>query len=459
MINTRSLRFRLAVSYFATVALISALAATGYWFALRTQLDFALDQGLRYRLMGLRHYLDTAPAETPEGIVTRLREASTLGELFQVYDVEGVLIAQSDGLTRHGVTQPPPRDLGGDVRFESGGPPDFRLRLAWQRVSAGGAPLVVGVADPQRKFAGVLGSFTIVLIASMLLVFAAAMLGGVWIGRRALAPVARITDDARAIGERNLSARVAVPESHDELQQLSETLNAMLGRIEESFTRMRQFTADASHELRAPTTLIYTAAQFALRRERSREELLDSLRKILRESERTTALIDDLLELARGDAGKDGPGLTPLDAAPLLRDAAEQARAMGAAKRIAVDLALEQEVLAVRGDEAQLRRLLLILVDNALKYTPADGRVLLEARTTDSAVTIAVADTGTGIEAADLPHVFERFWRADRVRSRDSGGSGLGLAIAKQIAERHGAGIGVQSEAGRGTVFTVHLPR
>jgi heavy metal sensor kinase len=459
VINTRSLRFRLAVSYFASVALISALAATGYWFALRTQLDFALDQGLRYRLMGLRQYLDTAPAETPEGIVARLRDASTLGELFQVYDANGTLIAQSDGLARHGVRQSPPRDLGGDVRFESGGSPDFRLRLAWQRVSAGGAPLVVGVADPQRKFAGVLGSFTAVLVSSMLLVLVAATLGGIWIGRRALAPVSKITDGARAIGEDNLSARVAVPDSRDELQHLSETLNDMLGRIEGSFTRTRQFTADASHELRAPTTLIYTAAQFALRRERSREELLDSLQKILRESERTTALIDDLLQLARGDAGKDGPELMPLDAAPLLRDAAEQARAMGAAKRISVDLALDEEILGVRGDEAQLRRLLLILIDNALKYTPADGRVSLEARTTDSAVTIVVADTGTGIAAGDLPRVFERFWRADRVRSRDTGGSGLGLAIAKQIAERHGARIDVQSEAGRGTVFTVHLPR
>ena len=250
-----------------------------------------------------------------------------------------------------------------------------------------------------------------------------------------------------------------MPDSRDELQHLSETLNDMLGRIEGSFTRTRQFTADASHELRAPTTLIYTAAQFALRREREPEELLDSLQKILRESERTTALIDDLLQLARGDAGKDGPELIPLDAAPLLRDAAEQARAMGAAKQISVDLALDEEALGVRGDEAQLRRLLLILIDNALKYTPADGRVSLEGRTTDSAVTIVVADTGTGIAAGDLPRVFERFWRADRVRSRDAGGSGLGLAIAKQIAERHGARIDVQSEAGRGTVFTVHLPR
>jgi heavy metal sensor kinase len=459
MIAPRSLRVRLAVSYFASVALISALAATGYWFAIRTQLDYALDQGLRYRLIGMRQFLDTAAAGGPEAVAARLREVVALGDLFLVFDARGTLVAQSDGLARHGVRQPPPPGLGHEILFTSGGPADFRVRLAWQRVSAGGVPLVLGVADPQRKFEGVLGSFTVVLLTSMLAILGVATLGGIWLGRRALAPVARITDDARAIGERSLSARLAVPQSGDELQQLSETLNAMLGRIDESFTRTRQFTADASHELRAPMTLISTAAQFALRRERTRDELLDSLRKILRESQHTTALIDDLLQLARGDAGREDAPLTPLDLAPLVREAADQAQAIGAARQIAVDWHLDRDTCPVRGDGMQLRRLLLILVDNALKYTPAGGRVSLHAKTGDSDVSIGVADTGPGIAAADLPHVFERFWRADKVRSRESGGTGLGLAIAKQIADRHRGRIDVQSEVGRGTVFTVHLPR
>ncbi len=153
--------------------------------------------------------------------------------------------------------------------------------------------------------------------------------------------MARITEDARAITESNLSARLAVPDSQDELQQLSETLNDMLERIERSFMRTSQFTADASHELRAPMTLIYTAAQHSLRRERSREELVDSMQKILRESQRTTALIDDLLLLARGDAGKELPVLEAMDAGPLLRDAAGQATAMAAAKDITVSLQLD----------------------------------------------------------------------------------------------------------------------
>jgi signal transduction histidine kinase len=242
------------------------------------------------------------------------------------------------------------------------------------------------------------------------------------------------------------------------LQRLSETLNDMLGRIERSFTRTSQFTADASHELRAPMTLIYTAAQHSLRRERSREELVDSMQKILRESQRTTALIDDLLLLARGDAGKELPVLEAIDAGPLLRDAAGQAAAMAAAKDITVSLQLTAEVLPVSANDAQLRQLLLILIDNALKYTPAGGRVTIQGGLDQADVTISVADTGPGISLEDLPHVFERFWRADKVRSRETGGTGLGLTIAKQIAELHGARLGVQSEVGRGSVFTIRLP-
>jgi heavy metal sensor kinase len=458
VLNARSLRFRLAVWYFATVAVICALAATGYWLAIRSELNHALDQGLRYRLIGLREFLQDVEPGGEREIASRLNEISRLGELYQVFDADGALIAQSHGLARHGVPQRPPSALGTEIRYSAGGTADFPLRLAWQKVRIGSHALILGVADPQRKFAGVLGAFTTVLLLSTPLILALATACGLWLGRRALRPVARITDDARAITETNLEARLAVPDSRDELQQLSETLNDMLERIEQSFTRTRQFTADASHELRAPMTLIYTAAQYSLRRERSREELVDSMRKILRESRRTTALIDDLLLLARGDAGKESATLELVDAGPLLRDAAEQAKAMAVGRDISVTLQLEADVLSVRADEARLRRLLLILIDNALKYTSCGGRVTIAGRADAAEVTISVADTGAGIAPDELPHVFERFWRADKVRSREAGGAGLGLTIAKQIAELHGAHLGAQSEIGRGSVFDIRFP-
>lgn len=460
MLTIRSLRFRLAVWYFCTVAAICSLAGAGYWLAIDTVLHHALDQGLRYRLVGLRHFLeDVGPAGRSE-IAARLTEISQLGELYQVFDADGALVAQSQGLARHGVLPRPPHELDFEIRYDNGGPGEFPLRLAWQRVTIRGRTLILGAADPQRKYEGVLRAFTTVLLLSTPFILALATLCGLWLGRRALTPVARIADDARAISESTLSARLAVPASGDELQQLSETLNDMLARIEQSFLRTRQFTADASHELRAPMTLIYTAAQSSLRRERSREELVQSMEQIQREAGRTTALIDDLLLLARGDAGKEVAELGVVtDVEMLLRDVAQQAAVMAAARSIQVELRVEAGPLTVRANEPRLRRLLLILVDNAVKFTPSDGRVTISGSVRGREVAISVADTGVGISPDDLPRVFERFWRADKVRSRQSGGTGLGLAIAKQIAEQHAATLDVHSEPGRGSVFTLRLPK
>ena len=459
MLNVRSLRFRLAVWYFCTVAAICSMAAGGYWLAIRAALNHALDQGLRYRLIGLRQFLEDIEPSGNQKIASRLNGISKLGDLYQVFGANGVLIAESHGLARHWVPLRPPRELGFEIRYETGGTEGFPLRLAWQRVTIGGQSLILGAADPQRKYQGVLSAFTSILLLSMPLILAVATVCGLWLGRRALAPVARITDDAQAITESNLSARLAVPDSKDELQQLSETLNEMLDRIEQSFARTKQFTADASHELRAPMTLIHTAAEYSLRRERSREELVESLQKILRESQRTTVLVDDLLLLARGDAGREPAELESIDAGPLLRELGEQATGMAAAKGIKVSVELGEEALPVRANEAKLRRLLVILLDNALKFTPSDGKVTLAGGTDATGVTISVADTGAGISQEDLPHVFERFWRADKVRSREAGGTGLGLAIARQIAEQHGSSLVVESAVGRGSVFALRLTK
>lgn len=457
MINVRSLRFRLAVWYFGTVAAICLLAGFGYWIAIEHELGHALDQGLRYRLMGLHQFLEEMDPAGAGEIATKLGETAELAELYEVFDENGTLLAQSTGLERHRVPNRPPPNLGFEICYESGGTRDFQLRLAWQRVNIGGRTLILGVADPQRKYEGVLRAFTSILLLSAPLVLGLATVCGLWLGRRALEPVKRIADDARSITETNLSARLAVPDSQDELQQLSETLNEMLDRIEQSFIRTKQFTADASHELRAPMTLIHTAAQFSLRKERSREELVDSMRKILRESKRTTALINDLLVLARGDSGRETVEFKSIDLNPLLRDLIEQAAPVAAAKDLRLALHLETSALMVKGEEAKLQQLLLILLDNAIKYTPSGGSVSVEASEDDKHVSVTFTDTGVGIGADDLPRVFERFWRADKVRSRDAGGTGLGLAIAKQIASEHGATLSVESEVGRGSVFTLRL--
>jgi len=174
--------------------------------------------------------------------------------------------------------------------------------------------------------------------------------------------------------------------------------------------------------------------------------------------ERTKTLVDNLLLLARCDAGRSGTEFHKIDLRGLLRDIADQATRLAAGKEIEVAYCPPDDALNVNADESSLHRLLLALVDNAIKYTPACGSIKIEARHSGGEVSVAVSDTGPGIAAEDVGHVFERFWRADKVRSREAGGAGLGLTIAKQIAEQHGATLTEQSEAGAGAVFTLRLP-
>jgi signal transduction histidine kinase len=264
--------------------------------------------------------------------------------------------------------------------------------------------------------------------------------------------------DARSITASNLSGRLAVPKAVDELRRLSETLNQMLDRIETSFKSIRQFTADASHELRAPMTLIQAAADFSLRRDRSKEELQDAMGRILRESKRTTALVDDLLLIARSDSDPQAFERKTIELTSMLNDVSMQASTLAQAKHIKIVPQIPNQSVFIAGDELSVRRLFMALVDNAVKYTSEHGTVWIHLDIEDKQAVIRIRDTGLGISNEDLPRVFDRFWRADKVRSRDEGGTGLGLAIAKGITERHGGAISVASEPGNGSTFSVRLP-
>jgi heavy metal sensor kinase len=457
-LNPRSLRFRLTLWYSCALILVVLILAGASRWALAVSLDHALDQSLRYRLIGLRGFIDQNSHEGLDHLAEKLSELNHLGELFQVFGPDALLISQSDGLARHHVSVQMPPDPGAGILFRSAGPPWFPVRMATQRIYVIGQPLIVEVADPQRKFQGVLNEFDTVLCFALPIVLAIATLGGYWLSRRALSPVDQIIDEARAISPTNLAARLSVPPSGDELQRLSETLNQMLARVEQSLLRMRQFTADASHELRAPMTLIYAKAQFALRRERNPDELKESLQKILREAKRCTDLINQLLSLARADARTSPVELVATDLTALMEEVVTEVRTLASSNELIVLASLPDIPIRAKVDEASFRRMLLILLDNAIKYTAQGGTVAIRATEDAGYVLIAVTDTGAGIPADQLPFIFDRFWRADKVRSRDAGGTGLGLAIAREIAQSHGAEIFAESSVGQGSTFTIRLP-
>ena len=314
------------------------------------------------------------------------------------------------------------------------------------------------MADPQVKFYNLLNEFNSVLFIALPFALALAALGGYWLSSRALRPVDQIIHEARSMDPTNLAARLSVPASGDELQRLSETLNQMLDRVEQSLRQVRQFTADASHELRAPLTLISTAAQFALRRERRPDELKESLHKIMRAAQRCTEMINQLLWLARSDAGNSGLKFVSTDLRAMAKEVVSEVSTLASDKGLAVSADMPGEPVRAAVDEDSFRRMLLILMDNAIKYTSEGGSITLRVRQHEAEVEIEVTDTGAGISAEDLPFIFDRFWRADRVRSRNAGGTGLGLAIAREIAGSHDAKLTVQSSAGHGSTFTVRVP-
>lgn len=304
------------------------------------------------------------------------------------------------------------------------------------------------------------------LLRSMVLVVPIILLAsgvlGWFLAGRAMRPVERLMDEVEEVTDgRSLHRRVAVPTAGDELSRLAVTLNAMFSRLEASFANLRRFTADASHELKTPLMVLRVGVERALVHPGTPPEVLESLDVTLEQLNQLNELVDSLLTLARADEGRAPLSLEVRDLGALMMDVAETAEMLGEQHGLRVDVKVPPHPVELPVDPHRMHQLLLNLVTNAVKYTPAGGSVGIALEETGDEVRITVRDTGIGIASVDLPHIFDRFWRADPARSRtgDRPGVGLGLAITKWIAEAHGGTITVQSRPGRGSVFMVSLPR
>ncbi|MFN2322510.1 MAG: sensor histidine kinase [Trueperaceae bacterium] len=277
---------------------------------------------------------------------------------------------------------------------------------------------------------------------------------GVWLlSRRVLAPVQRVTQAAARVSGTDLARRVPVPRSEDEMRALALSINHMLDRLQESFETQRRFTADASHELRTPVTAIVGHARYLLRRTRPSPEQIDSLTVIQREAERMGKLVNDLLELARADAGFQ-VHREPMNLVEVLEAVRDGLAPVAGATAVVVDCAVP--LLEVEGDPARLKQVALNLVQNAIDA--GAKRVTLHLERDGANAVLEVLDDGPGIPSEALPHLFERFYRVDGARSTRGNGSGLGLAIVRWIVQMHDGTVDVRSRVGEGTVFTVTLP-
>lgn len=289
-----------------------------------------------------------------------------------------------------------------------------------------------------------------------LAVLAAGLLGGWWSTSLAIRPIAAMTATAESISAKRLSQRIDVRETDDELGQLATVLNRTFDRLQAAFEQQTRFTADASHELRTPLSVILAHSDLALSRERSAAEYRTTLETCRNASRRMKSLIDDLLTLARFDADAAALHFTPLNLESVTRECVDLVRPLADARGITLETDLKPVTLS--GDRDRLAQVITNLLTNAIRYNRDGGQVRVSIASDPEGVLLSVADTGIGIAAEELPHIFERFYRVDKARSRVDGGCGLGLSITRTIVEAHGGGITARSEPGVGTTIDVRLP-
>jgi heavy metal sensor kinase len=454
-----SIRFRLTAWYAAILAVTFVFVGVGVWLAIRDSINETVDKELRSRVQAMRDFLQRQGSGGDAAVDELIEHAALLpvGTSFRIADGHGRWIYRSPGTEGWDVMAPDPSRLPRRGRSET----VLRNGNPVRVLSALMAPGVIQIGIPIDEFLEMLNAFTwTALLASPLLLMLAST-GGYWMSRRALAPVEQIARTSGEIEAQNLSERLPLRGTGDELDHLSATLNGMFARLEDSFRRITQFTADASHELRTPVAIIRTTAEVVRRKSRSEKEYAEALDRILAESERTTELIEDLMLLARADAHTEEMVLESVALGELAQAASGDARVLAEAAGVTLTNG-ELNHCAVSGEYRALRRLLLIVLDNAIKYSKPGGEVWLHLGVCQQGdrpmAVVEVRDNGIGIAPEDLPHIFERFYRASKDRSRKIGGVGLGLSIAQTIAQRHGGEIQIESRPGVGSTVRVFLP-
>jgi signal transduction histidine kinase len=313
--------------------------------------------------------------------------------------------------------------------------------------------LVAGQLEDNRNM---MARFTTGLAWAIPAMLALSAFGGYLLSRRVLRPVDQITAALSSITIGNLSRRLPTSNTGDELQRLAETCNGMLARLEDAVDRINRFTADASHELRSPVALIRNVSEYALRNPNIDSESRYAFEEILAESVEAGRLLEDMLTLARADAGHANTVFEAVDLRELVEDVCARLRPLAQAKDQTVAIRTVAVPAWTSADRSDLRRLFSILLDNAIKYTPAKGRIEVELTATGSRALLAVRDSGVGIPVVLLPRIFDRFVRADPSRG-EVNGTGLGLAIAKAIADAHDVPLTVQSREQEGSVFTAEF--
>src|SRR5262249_15458523 len=463
--NTRSIRFRLTVWYAGLLALLLLLFGASTYLGLRHYLNQTLNESLgrQARQIGESFLIDVATGG--EGyVISEINEhyAPELNNRF-------VRVTRADGSVLYVSGKPKENrfdpaavsavggPVGRDFVRETHVPGGVLLIYTHPFTERTGQRFLIEVGAPYEQVEVVLYGLLLALALGLPLTVIVAISGGWLLMRQALNPVDEITRGAEQITSRNLSQRLPVARTGDELERLSAALNRMIERLEESFLYVSRFTADASHEWRTPVTSLRGELEAAVEQSQPTPELRETIGSALEEAERLSRIVESLMAISRLDAGEARMERDTLDLAELASSTTEQMRLLAEDKNIALRCESDEQV-TVEGDRARLKQVIVNLVDNAIKYTPAGGLFGVKIRASNSHAVVEVNDNGVGIPPEGLPHIFERFYRVDKARSRQMGGAGLGLSIIKAIVTAHGGQVRVESVEGEGSRFLVELP-
>ncbi len=459
MIAYRSISLRLTVWFSALFFAGLMLFGAVMWLDLKNTLTSGRSRTLERRAERLADLLRDTQGDPPDQRARKFRAFAdaTGGGLIEVFETNGARALPSPTAAAQAFPWPRVKAIDSD-RFSEVNFQGQQYRIVAHPLSSGSQALVLCAAAPLENNRLVLSAFSAGLLWAIPVLLAVTALGGYALSRRALKPVDEITAATRSISVSNLSARLPVPETGDELQRLSETQNDMLARMESAVNEIKRFTDDASHELRSPVSFVQTTAELALRNRQIDAASRRAFKEIVAECGKASRLLKDMLTLARADAGNSRLAFEPVDLAEVVRAVCQKARSLVEGHGHTLTDCFEDGCSAtVWGDYVSLQRFLWILLDNAVKYTPAPGNIKVTLAMAGENATVTVQDNGIGIAAADLPHIFRRFYRADPSRSQVEG-SGLGLSIAMWIANVHQATLSAESRENEGSVFRIVFP-
>jgi heavy metal sensor kinase len=457
-----SIRLRLTVWYFAMFAVAAGLLSLSSWWMLRRSLMATEYHELQERAEDVQLLLTQLGPDVGMQFLQQrfaeVYEGRDDGKYLQVLDQDGHWIYRSWRMIGEGLRPAAPGNLpsiGTIVEFHQG---TRFVRVLTYPITANGRTFSVQTGIALNKSMVLLSAFGTQLLLLTPAILLLAAIGGHFMGRKALAPVAAIATEARRINDKNLDIRLPTDGARDEIFHLSETLNQMLERVESGVRSIRDFTANAAHELRTPLALIRAEVEVALAKPRSADEYREACEQVQAETIRMTGLIDTLLLLARVDAGTEAIHFETLEANQLATQVGEKWKTAMRLALLDFDVQQADGAIFVTGDANCLQRLLTILLDNALRYTPPGGTVMLRVAREADGVVFTVRDTGIGIPPEHQARIFGRFYRVERNRGGTSPGSGLGLALAKWIADKHGTAVSLESAVGKGSSFRFAVP-